>query len=80
MPRAATANPKKSVNVTLRADLLKQARQAKLNLSAVLDRAIAQELQGIGQQRWLKENKPAFQAYNERIEKHGLFSEGQRAF
>lgn len=32
------------------------------------------------QRRWLLDNKSAFAAYNERIEEHGLFSDGQRSF
>jgi antitoxin CcdA len=80
MPRPAAAATKKSVNLSLRADLLAKARRAKINLSAVLDRAVSQELAQLEQRRWLEENKEAFNAYNDRIEKHGLFSDGQRGF
>ena len=80
MPRPTTAATKKSVNLTVRSELLKRARRAKLNLSAVLDRALTQELASLAQQQWLEENKAGFEAYNERVEKHGLFSDGQRSF
>lgn len=80
MPRPAASVRKKSVNLSLRADLLARAKRARINLSAVLDRAVSQELAQLERQRWLAENKEAFGAYNDRIEKHGLFSEGQRGF
>lgn len=80
MPRPAAAVTKKSVNLSLRADLLAKAKRAKINLSAVLDRAVSQELAQLEQRRWLEENKEAFNAYNDRIEKHGLFSDGRRGF
>jgi antitoxin CcdA len=80
MPRPAAASTKKSVNLSLRADLLARAKRARINLSAVLDRAVSQELAQLEQRRWLEENKEAFNAYNDRIEKHGLFSDGRRGF
>lgn len=80
MPRPRAAATKKPVNLSLRADLLAKAKRAKINLSAVLNRAVSRELAQLEQRRWLEENKEAFNAYNDRIEKHGLFSDGQRGF
>jgi antitoxin CcdA len=80
MARRASAAAKKSVNLSLRADLLEKAKRAKINLSATLDRAVSEQLARLERERWLEENKEAFKAYNDRIEKHGLFSDGQRRF
>ncbi|WP_425490095.1 type II toxin-antitoxin system CcdA family antitoxin [Azospirillum tabaci] len=33
-----------------------------------------------GQRRWVEENHPALNAYDEFVEKHGVFSEGKRLF
>jgi antitoxin CcdA len=79
-PAAAATATKKSVNLSLRADLLAKAKRAKINLSAVLDRAVSQELAQLERARWLEENKEGFKAYNDRVEKYGLFSDGQRRF
>lgn len=38
------------------------------------------ELPAQGPQTWLKENRPALEAYNEHVEKDGVFSEGLRSF
>jgi antitoxin CcdA len=80
MARRSAAAAKKSVNLSLRADLLAKAKRAKINLSATLDRAISEQLAQLERARWLEENKEAFEAYNDRVEKHGLFSDGQRRF
>jgi antitoxin CcdA len=31
-------------------------------------------------EEWLKRNRAALEAYNEQVEKHGVFSEGLRSF
>ncbi|WP_145679379.1 type II toxin-antitoxin system CcdA family antitoxin [Azospirillum brasilense] len=33
-----------------------------------------------GQQRWVEENRPALNAYDVFVAKHGVFSEGKRLF
>lgn len=80
MSRRSASVTKKSVNLSLRADLLAKAKRAKINLSAALDRAVSEELAQIERARWLEENREAFEAYNDRVERHGLFSDGQRRF
>lgn len=80
MARRSAVATKKSVNSSLRADLLAKAKRAKINLSAALHRAVSEELVQLERAHWLEENKEAFRAYNERVEKHGLFSDGQRRF
>jgi antitoxin CcdA len=80
VPRPTNAAAKESVNLTVRSELLVSARRAKLNLSAILDQALTEQLKLRSQQQWLEENKAGFAAYNERVEKHGLFSDGQRSF
>ncbi len=80
MARRSAAATKKSVNLSLRADLLAKAKRAKINLSATLDRAVSEQLAQLERARWLEENKEAFRAYNDRVEKHGLFGDGQRRF
>jgi transcriptional regulator with XRE-family HTH domain len=45
-----------------------------LELSATPARAAS------GARRWLSRNRAALRAYNEHVEKHGVFSEGLRSF
>ena len=71
---------KRATNVSVRSDLLAAAREAGLNLSATLERALTEELAGVRRKRWREENREAIAAYNEYIEEHGTFSDDLRSF
>lgn len=71
---------KKAANLSIRADLLEEARAYKINLSQTLEAALAVELKKEKERRWLEENQPAIDAYNREIAEHGLFSDGFRDF
>jgi antitoxin CcdA len=75
-----TDAPKKPVNLSLNSDLLRMGKDLGLNLSGVAEAAIAQAVKASLAEQWLKENAEAIQAYNERIEAHGVFSDGVRTF
>ncbi len=68
------AKTKKPVNVLVDERLLASAREQKLNVSAVLDRALRDE---IGR-RWREENAQAFEENRKRVEAEGLWSDGLR--
>jgi antitoxin CcdA len=71
---------KRATNVTVRSDLLEAARSYGINLSATLESALSDELGRVRQQKWLADNREAIAAYNEHVEKHGVFSDGLRKF
>jgi antitoxin CcdA len=71
---------KRATNVSIRVDLLEAAREAGVNLSATLERALAEELAGLKRTRWREENREAIAAYNEYVDEHGTFSDGVRSF
>jgi antitoxin CcdA len=71
---------KRATNVSIRGDLLDAARAAGINLSATLERALAEELASRKRARWREENREAIAAYNEYLEGHGAFSDGVRSF
>jgi antitoxin CcdA len=75
-----TAIVKKAANLTVRADLLEEARARKINLSQTLEAALAVELKKRREAEWLEQNKAAIEAYNREIAEHGLFSDGFRQF
>ena len=77
------------VTVELDSETLKRAQEAGLNLSELLDRAVRRVLPPLPKsdeerkreaEQWYAENKEAVDAYNEYVEKHGLFSDGIRTF
>ena len=71
---------KRATNVSIRSDLLDAARQAGVNLSATLERALAEELASVHRARWREENREAIAAYNDYVDEHGTFSDGVRSF
>ena len=65
--------PKKATNVTINSDLLAQAKALGINLSSVLEQALAEQVRKRKAQAWLSENREAIQAYNEDVLRHGTF-------
>jgi len=74
------AIPKRATNVSVRRDLLEAAREAGINLSATLERALTDELADANRKKWREQNRAAIAAYNEHVEKHGVFSDDTRSF
>jgi len=74
------AAPKKSANLSINADLLQQAKQLNINLSQTLEQHLAELVRQAQRSQWLAENQSALEAYNLRIEKQGVFSDGLRRF
>ncbi len=71
---------KQAANLTMRAELLEEARARKINLAQTLETALAAELKKQREAEWLEQNKAAIEAYNRHVEKHGLFSDRYRTF
>lgn len=74
------SSTKKSANLSIRTDLLEEARAYKINLSQTLEAALQVELKKEKERRWLEENRAAIEAYNREIAEHGLWSDGLRLF
>lgn len=62
---------KRPVNLTIREDVLKQAKELNLNASKAAEQGIAQAIKQAREQAWLKENAQALTAHNKRIEEKG---------
>jgi antitoxin CcdA len=72
--------PKKATNLSINSDLLRQAKELNINLSQQVEGYLSELVRKAKEQQWLTENADAIAAYNERIEKDGVFSEGLRRF
>lgn len=72
--------PKRPANLSVNGDLLNKAKELDINLSATLELALAEALREKQRAQWLAENKIAIGAYNDHVEKHGVFSDGLRSF
>lgn len=81
MPTAYnTQAPKRAANLSINADLLSKAKALDINLSATLEQALIEALRKSQRDQWIAENKDAIDAYNEHVDKHGVFSDGLRSF
>ena len=74
------AAQKRSVNLNANSDLLRQAKEEDINLSQTLEEALVIRLREKLEERWLAENKEAIAAYNEHIERDGIFGSRTRRF
>ena len=63
---------KRATNVSVRSDLLAAAREAGVDLSATLERALMEELAEEKRKKWRQENRDAIAAYpNVRVTEAG---------
>lgn len=71
---------KRPTNVSINSDLLKKAKGLNINLSATLEKALAEQIKAEQRSQWLTENADAIQAYNEFVEANSTFSDSVRKF
>lgn len=63
---------RRPVNLTIREDLLKEAKELNLNASKAAESGIIAAIQKAQEDLWLAQNKKAIEAYNRDIEERGL--------
>lgn len=71
---------KKAVNLSVDGELLDSAKRLKLNLSQVFEAGLSAAIREKQREQWLSKNRAALEAYNEHIERDGVFSDGMRSF
>jgi antitoxin CcdA len=71
---------RRQTNVTLPDSLLQDARDLKINVSQACERGLAAEVAETKLQLWLRENRPAMDAWNDYVEKNGLPLDAFRQF
>lgn len=74
------AGLKKAANLSVRGDLLEEARALGINLSQTLEKALVVEVKKAKEAAWLEQNRAAIEAYNRHVTEHGLWSDGFRTF
>jgi antitoxin CcdA len=68
-----TALPRKrALNLSIRRDLVDEAKEFGTNISAVLERALEQEHRKKRREHWQADNRRAIEAWNEWIEENGI--------
>lgn len=71
---------KKATNVSIRSDLLADARELGINLSAELEHRLTEVVRQHRAEQWKRDNREAIEAYNRHIEEHGLWNEEFRTW
>ncbi|MFQ6334856.1 type II toxin-antitoxin system CcdA family antitoxin [Methylophilus sp. 3sh_L] len=72
--------PKRATNLSVNSDLLRQARELDINLSAAFEETLSALVVEKKQQAWLEQNKHAIEVYNQQVEANGVFGDTLRAF
>lgn len=62
---------RRPINLTIREDIIEDAKSLKLNTSKAAEQGIALAIKEARAQAWLAENKLALSAHNERARKNG---------
>jgi len=75
-----TPGGKRPANVSIDAALLARAKRLNINLSRTLEERLDQLVRAAEATRWLEENRAAIAAYNARVEREGVWSDGLRSF
>ncbi len=71
---------RRATNVSLRSDLVEEARVLKINLSRELEARLEFLVKEARAAQWKKENQGAIAAYARFVEKHGIWNEGERGW
>lgn len=71
---------KKATNVSIRRDLLAEARELKINLSAEFEKHLTEVVRKRRGEQWQRDNREAIEAYNRHIAEHGLWNEEFRTW
>jgi antitoxin CcdA len=77
-PTATTL--KKATNITLSADVLREAKALGINISQACDQFLRQLVRQERQRRWQEDNAEFIAAYNRAVETEGLPLEEWRSF
>lgn len=76
----AVRTRKKATNLSVDGELLDSAKRLKLNLSQVFEAGLSAAIRDKQREQWLNKNRAALEAYNEHVERDGVFSDGLRSF
>lgn len=77
---AVSISRKKPTNLTMNAGLLAQAKALGINLSAICEAALQQEVKRRRDAQWAEQNREGIDAVNDFVARNGVFSDGLRGF
>ena len=72
MEDAKPASTRRAANVSLDAELLRQAKTLEVNISRACEKGLAREVAAAKEKRWLEENGSALEAANAYVAERGI--------
>ena len=72
--------PKQTAHLSINSDLLRQAKDEKINLSQTLEKYLSEVIREKRRQAWLEQSREAVEEYTSFIEKNGCFGDKLRCF
>jgi len=63
---------RRPINLTIREDVMKEARALNLNTSQAAEAGISQAIKAARQAQWIADNSESIEAHNNRIESKGV--------
>ena len=70
--RSAKPANRRPTNVSLRADLIEEAKRLSINVSQACETGLEAQVAKTRADRWREENREAIESSNAYVEKHGL--------
>ena len=80
MPTRESKARRRPVNISIRQDVIEQAKALGLNVSQIAETALSNEVKRTLEAQWLKDNADAIKEYNERVDRRGMYIEDLRQF
>jgi len=71
---------KKATNLSINSDLLKKAKELKINISNSLEKTLIELVKEKEIKNWEAKNKTSINSYNKRVAQKGTFSDDVRSF
>ena len=71
---------KKATNLSINSDLLKKAKELKINISNSLEKTLVELIKKQEIKNWEKENKSSIHSYNQRVAKNGTYGDEMITF
>jgi antitoxin CcdA len=68
----AAFSKRRRINLTIREDVISDARRLSINVSQAAEAGIAAAVRTAQESAWLEENSEAIKAHNERIDREGV--------
>ncbi len=75
-----SAVAKRATNLSINAELLREAKQLDINLSAEFEKHLNVVVRQLRAEQWRRDNREAIDAYTKFFEKYGIWNEGSRGW